>query len=112
MTRITLRWKDQPPQSATPGYTPGEGGGMLVGHVDAVVAALSASPVYCNSAAGLCSRQWGDLIATSHPKTRYCEHCSNEVHRVNTYKQLTALRHSGLCVAYTGQRPLAGKVVP
>ena len=103
MTRITLKWKPVKPPPED---------GLVMGYGGAVYDAVSQSAVYCNAAPGLCDKQWGDLIATSHPETRFCEHCHHEVHLVKTYKQLVALRHSGLCVAYAGKRPLAGKVVP
>ena len=89
-----------------------EDDGMLMGEINDVYHAVTESPVYCNAASGLCSKQWGDLIATNDPAVRFCISCANSVQLVKTYKQLTALRHSGLCVAYAGKRPLGEKPVP
>lgn len=61
--------------------------------------------VLCNTHQGLCDKQWPDLIATSDPKKRYCLSCTNSVQLVKSYKQLTVLRNSGLCVAYDGKLP-------
>ncbi|MBP8029717.1 MAG: hypothetical protein KAY78_00975 [Pseudomonadales bacterium] len=61
--------------------------------------------VLCNTHQGLCDKQWPDLIATSDPQQRYCLSCANNVQLVKTYKQLTALRNAGLCVAYDGVLP-------
>jgi hypothetical protein len=112
MTRIRLTWGSAKKTDDGQQKLETE---LLLGHVDDVYRAVSNSkpngPVLCNTYQGLCDKQWQDLIATSDTKHRYCLSCANSVHLVKTFKQLTSLRKSGLCVAYGGKRPLDKRLV-